>query len=868
MKRNNTTYNIYREVEHNGSRIKILDKNYIRITHNNNHYIVPRATHSAGTISSFDITFYNETLGYYHNDSEGILWINDIRENNPIIACKSVEEIEATKCNDVTLTIFREGDDKIVMQTTLTKECDSYYFVKEDDYETVPDAGQYIAVISGLQHQKSRYNYNRHHMVIPFSVTNRTIPELRIRKAECSLHGTNITGSASALQVRLQLDSTIAYDSVLNAQCFDSEMNMIAHNNIAMAAHRCGDSCSFSIQPGMFWIENERYTIVINDSQKALATLSFNMAHKSQCDIHNTEEIERVYRNTMHLNKHDYRLLQSVSGMSDMRRNIINQYEQVRYITQLNRNIDELNLSKVHHAIVYTTGRYEKSPTLNRAYAVANILWGEPTELLNCQELCDNDNLRKLYSSDEVCIWTHIDALFNKRKEVIHHIQAYIKEEKHIILYDSPKNVEKFFSIYPELRDLFDEQYTFRGTSATAKEVAYRFVREIKSNKNILINEVVMRYIYNTLADKIANNECIDNYDHSAIGEFIRNSVVNKVERRILSMPYDKVMMLGEQAMSLRVEDIDFDYFATTQPTHINTSDCLGELNKMIGLNNIKEEIMTLATQLQFNQRRLQMGLPAGSTGCHHMIFTGNPGTGKTTVAKMIGKIFHSLGLLSNGEVIVTERAQLLGKYIGDTEDNVKNILKNAKGKVLFIDEAYTLCRSADDERDFGRHAIEALLTTLADDNADILVIMAGYGKEMDTMLSINTGLRGRFPHQWHFDDYSCHELMQIAHNMLHELQYTLTPEADALLRDIINEKLHADDPEFSNARWIKQHITHRVLPAMAQRVMKLPECTDRRVYTTIEACDITIEHTPVATSERKRRNRIGFCTLQPSDAA
>ena len=109
------------------------------------------------------------------------------------------------------------------------------------------------------------------------------------------------------------------------------------------------------------------------------------------------------------------------------------------------------------------------------------------------------------------------------------------------------------------------------------------------------------------------------------------------------------------------------------------------------------------------------------------MIFTGNPGTGKTTVAKMMGKIFHQLGLLSNGDVIVTERSKILGQYIGETENKVKELIQEATGKVLFIDEAYTLCSNEEDGKDFGRHAIEALLTTLADEHADILVIMAGY---------------------------------------------------------------------------------------------------------------------------------------------
>lgn len=868
MKRNNINDNIYREVEYNGSRVKILDKNHIRITYNHNHYIVPRATRCIGTTSSFSITFDNELLGYYHNDNEGILWINDNRENNPVIECKMTEDISAMDCCDVVLTIFRESDNMIVMQKNLVKEYDSYYFVKGADYEELPEAGKYVAIVSGIRHQKSRYNYNNNYMVIPFTITNSTVEQLRIKRAECSIQSTYITGSTASLQVKLHHASTSDNDSVVNVQCFDSEMNLIAHNSIAVAAHHCGDSCNFSITPDLFWVENERYTMVINDSQRAIATLSFDMTHKSHCDVCNIEEIEDVYRNTIHLNKHDYRLLQSVSGMSDMRRKIIMQYKQVRYITELNRNFDKLNLSRIRHAIVYKPGEYEKSPILNRAYAVSNILWNEPTEMLNCQALCNDDNLRNLYTGDEVCIWTHLDALYDKRNEALHHIQAFIKDGKHIVLYDSPKSIERFFSIYPDLRDLFDTEYTFRGTNATVKEIAYRFVREIRANNKILISEDAIRYIYETLTHKIARNECIDNYDHSSIENFIWNSVVNKVERRILSMPQEHVTMMGEQVKRLHIEDIDFGYFTATQPVQENTQSCLGELDKMIGLNNIKEEIITLATQLQFNQRRMQMGLPSGTTGCHHMIFTGNPGTGKTTVAKMIGKIFHSLGLLSNGEVIVTERATLLGKYIGDTEDNMRNILQNAKGKVLFIDEAYTLCRSSDDNRDYGRHAIESLLTTLADDNADILVIMAGYKNEMDTMLSINTGLRGRFPHQWHFEDYSSNELMQIAYNMLQEQQYTLAPEADKLLRDIIDEKLQACDQEFSNARWIKQYITHRVLPAMAARVMKLANSNDKSVYTTIEACDIATTHTPVAAVEKKTRNRIGFCTLQHSDAA
>ena len=144
------------------------------------------------------------------------------------------------------------------------------------------------------------------------------------------------------------------------------------------------------------------------------------------------------------------------------------------------------------------------------------------------------------------------------------------------------------------------------------------------------------------------------------------------------------------------------------------------------------------------------------------MIFTGNPGTGKTTVAKMVGKIYHALGQLSTGEVIVTGRSQLVGRFIGETEKNMQEILERARGNVLFIDEAYTLYDGASDHKDFGFRVLESLLAVLALEHADILVIFAGYEKEMKAMMDANLGLWGRFPHQFHFEDYSVDELLQI----------------------------------------------------------------------------------------------------------
>ena len=131
--------------------------------------------------------------------------------------------------------------------------------------------------------------------------------------------------------------------------------------------------------------------------------------------------------------------------------------------------------------------------------------------------------------------------------------------------------------------------------------------------------------------------------------------------------------------------------------------------------------------------RRKKVGEIADK-GVYHMVFTGNPGTGKTTVAKMVGKVFHALGLLSKGEVLVTERSQLVGRFLGQTEENVRNVLRQAQGNVLFIDEAYTLCDTTADRKDFGYRVLECLLTLLSQKSPDMVVIMAGYEKEMEMM--------------------------------------------------------------------------------------------------------------------------------------
>lgn len=293
-------------------------------------------------------------------------------------------------------------------------------------------------------------------------------------------------------------------------------------------------------------------------------------------------------------------------------------------------------------------------------------------------------------------------------------------------------------------------------------------------------------------------------------------------------------------------------------------SESIAELNAMIGLTDLKKSLTTTFNRTRFEEKRRQWGLPVPERGGHHMIFTGNPGTGKTTVAKMIGRIFHALGLLSKGDVIEAERSTMVGRYIGETEQKMEELLEKAKGNVLFIDEAYSLCDNSEgDRKDFGCRVLECLLTVLTRKNPDIIIIMAGYEKEIRQMLEMNPGMKGRFPYKFHFDDYDADELFQIACNKLKREEYVLTPEAEAYLKESIAETVAHKDAFFHNARWVEQYIQDGIVPAMSDRVMSLPRQTEtREMFQTIEVSDVQIAFRklrPQITEVLLPRRRIGF---------
>ena len=227
----------------------------------------------------------------------------------------------------------------------------------------------------------------------------------------------------------------------------------------------------------------------------------------------------------------------------------------------------------------------------------------------------------------------------------------------------------------------------------------------------------------------------------------------------------------------------------------------LDELDReLIGLKPVKARIRDIAALLLIERARKQIGLAAGSPSLH-MSFTGNPGTGKTTVALRMAQILHRLGYVRKGHLVAVTRDDLVGQYIGHTAPKTKEILKKAMGGVLFIDEAYYLYRP-ENERDYGQEAIEILLQVMENQRDDLVVILAGYRDRMEVFFRSNPGMSSRIAHHIDFPDYAPPELEAIAERMLESMQYTLSPSGLAALREYI--PLRMGQPHFANARSIR----------------------------------------------------------------
>ena len=290
---------------------------------------------------------------------------------------------------------------------------------------------------------------------------------------------------------------------------------------------------------------------------------------------------------------------------------------------------------------------------------------------------------------------------------------------------------------------------------------------------------------------------------------------------------------------------------AVVQPQPKEAIDDLkAELNGYVGLSTIKREVNDLINLATVYALRREKGLKTADMSLH-MVFSGNPGTGKTMIARLMARIYHSLNLLSKGQLVEVDRAGLVAGYVGQTAQKTAKVIESAMGGVLFIDEAYTLS-SGKSENDFGQEAIDTLLKAMEDHRDDLIVIVAGYDGLMQQFIHSNPGLESRFNRFMHFEDYTPEEMLEILLMRAEKSMYTLDDEARAAARDWIAEA--SADATFGNGRGVR-NLFERMLTQQANRVSALSEPTVEQLMA-VTADDVAAAR-DVWTQERDQRAEV-----------
>ncbi|PTE68955.1 sporulation protein [Staphylococcus devriesei] len=320
------------------------------------------------------------------------------------------------------------------------------------------------------------------------------------------------------------------------------------------------------------------------------------------------------------------------------------------------------------------------------------------------------------------------------------------------------------------------------------QEIGVKFL--YKNEYNFDLNEYyrAMSSEYNRNFDN-SNGRWVRNYNEKLTSQ--------QMQRIAESGDYDDENAL----MEITHEDLAI-FLNQDNDSNQSLQKLLDELNNLVGLNSVKETVSAIINEVKFNKMLEDKGQIVPNSN-YHMIFTGSPGTGKTTVARLVSQIFGQLGILSKGHLVETDRSRLIGKYIGHTEKNTKTAVEHAMGGVLFIDEAYQLVSS--NENDFGEQAIETLITELENNRGKFIAIFAGYEDDMKRFIEANEGLQSRVPYKIHFEDYTPQQVADIVVLTLEKEEWTFNEQ---LLREkVISIYSNVEDSKKSNGRWARNFV-------------------------------------------------------------
>lgn len=390
-----------------------------------------------------------------------------------------------------------------------------------------------------------------------------------------------------------------------------------------------------------------------------------------------------------------------------------------------------------------------------------------------------------------------------------------------VILAGYPKKMEVFLKSNLGLKSRFNYNVFFPDYSATE---LLEIAKQMSQEKKYSISDDCME----ALRLKFERKQNLNNSTSEGNGRLVRNIVEKAIFRhsqRIFAKGSSNVCK--EEMYILTKQDLELE-----EKGNLNF-DLENEFSKIIGLDEVKNHIRSIYSLLKVNKAREKLGLTSCDPQTMHMVFTGNPGTGKTTIARLVAKILFEMEILSSDKLIETDRSSLVAGYVGQTAEKTIEILDQARGGVLFIDEAYSLANC--NENDYGQEAIDTIVKYMEDYRDDLVVILAGYTKEMHRFFEMNSGLLSRFPVNIEFPDYSSEELVNIIEQMYEDNNYILGEGSEEKLYRLFFEA--KTRPYFGNGRYAR-NLYEKSIRNQSVRINKTGVFT-RETLTTIIPEDI-----------------------------
>ena len=383
-----------------------------------------------------------------------------------------------------------------------------------------------------------------------------------------------------------------------------------------------------------------------------------------------------------------------------------------------------------------------------------------------------------------------------------------------------------FIDSNPGLKSRFTQ--TIHFDDYTPDELTQIFLN-LAASKNFTISESTKGAIHRQFEQLYLRRD--KNFGNAREARRIFDESVEKQSQRLVGLMSDPGFK-EEDMYSITTDDLPMAQNEKARPL----DEVLNELDDFVGMRSVKNSIRRLAVQSMFMKQRAAMGAGKVQQMSMNFILTGNPGTGKTSIARKMGEVLNSMDILPTSRVLETSRATLVGKYMGETPKIVNNICDKAMGGILFIDEAYTL---SDQNDQYGKEAIDTLMKRMEDDRGKFVVIAAGYKDKMEEFLQMNPGLASRFTHKLHIDDYNEDELLAIFKKMAQKEQYTLSPTAEFKALDVIFKMVMSKDASFGNAREMR-NLLDQTVQQLSLRVSQLsPEQVTKETYQVILPEDI-----------------------------